>query len=388
MPHHNDTMLPIKEVKPVLITENLVRTFGTKIAVDNLNLSVDKGEIFGFLGPNGSGKSTTIKMLCGLLAPSSGRAEVCGIDVTQNPEQIRSKIGYMPQKFSLYEDLTVTENIDFYAKLYGVKGKRAKQRKAEVIDLVGIGHYKKYLARALSGGWKQRLALCCALVHQPDVIFLDEPTASMDPVARRALWDLLFSLASSGVTLFVTTHYMDEAERCSSVGYIYNSKLIVKGGPDELKQARDIVGQGKTHLELNCKPMVQSFNAIRALPYVEEVTIFGQAVHVVTSHEDIAPQLEKDLTEKEIQVLGIRKIQPSLEDVFVTLTRTSMQEEIDRLRQASEDSPADPLVGITEWIDDQLDGQTNDTHDPDSKPDNKPENKPGSMTEKKTETKP
>lgn len=313
--------------EPVICTENLVRRFGNKIAVDHLNLRIERGEIFGFLGPNGSGKSTTIKMLCGLLAPSSGQAWVSGIDVRHQPEHIRRKIGYMPQRFSLYEDLTVKENIDFYAHLYQVRGQRANQRKAEVIDLVGLNHYQGFLAKQLSGGWKQRLALCCALVHEPEIIFLDEPTASMDPVARRGLWDLLFTLASSGVTLFVTTHYMDEAERCSSLGYIYNSRLIVSGGPDELKEARTVIGEGRVHLEVLCRPMVQTFNQIKALPYVKDVTIFGQALHVISEVPEAAKLLEEDLRQAKVQGIHIREIQPSLEDVFVTLTKASRAEE-------------------------------------------------------------
>jgi len=202
----------------------------------------------------------------------------------------------------------------------------------EVIELVGIGHYRKFLGKQLSGGWKQRLALCCALVHEPEIIFLDEPTASMDPVARRGLWDLLFTLASSGVTLFVTTHYMDEAERCSSLGYIYNSRLIVSGGPDEIKQAREVVGQGNTHLEVLCKPLVQTFNLVKALPYVQDVTIFGQALHVISEAPDAAEQLWRDLSQSAVSVQKVREIEPSLEDVFVTLTKASMVEEELRLQ--------------------------------------------------------
>ncbi|WP_373532751.1 ATP-binding cassette domain-containing protein [Vampirovibrio sp.] len=321
--------------EPAIITENLVRTFGDKVAVDHLNLRIEQGEIFGFLGPNGSGKSTTIKMLCGLLTPTSGKAIVSGIDVRRDPERIRGKIGYMPQKFSLYEDLTVKENIDFYSQLYGVKGPGAKKRKDEVIELVGIGHYRGFLARQLSGGWKQRLALCCALVHQPEIIFLDEPTASMDPVARRGLWDLLFTLASNGVTLFVTTHYMDEAERCSSLGYIYNSKLIVSGGLEELKHAKAVVGQGNIRLEVLCKPLVKTFNQIKALPYVQDVTIFGQALHVVSEDGDVLSKIGYDLARTEVQVQQIREIEPSLEDVFVTLTKASMAEDESRQRALS-----------------------------------------------------
>ncbi|HEY9688033.1 MAG TPA: ABC transporter ATP-binding protein [Coleofasciculaceae cyanobacterium] len=326
---------PKTATEPAILTENLVRTFGEKIAVDNLNLRIDRGEIFGFLGPNGSGKSTTIKMLCGLLAPTSGRAVVSGIDVNRDPERIRGKIGYMPQKFSLYEDLTVKENIDFYSQLYGVKGPGAKKRKEEVIELVGISHYRGFQAKQLSGGWKQRLALCCALVHNPEIIFLDEPTASMDPVARRGLWDLLFTLASNGVTLFVTTHYMDEAERCSSLGYIYNSRLIVSGGPDELKQAREVIAQGSIRMEVVCKPLVKTFNLVKGLPYVRDVTIFGQALHVVSEDLEALPMLQEDLARSEVEIQHIRAIEPSLEDVFVTLTKASMHEEESRAREMS-----------------------------------------------------
>lgn len=321
---------------PAIMTEALIRRFGEKIAVNRLTLSIARGEIFGFLGPNGSGKSTTIKMLCGLLAPTSGRAQVAGIDVSQDPEQVRTRIGYMPQRFSLYEDLTVEENLDFYGQLYGVVGRAGAARKRAVIDLVGIGAYRKYLGRQLSGGWKQRLALCCALVHEPDIIFLDEPTASMDPVARRELWDLLFSLASSGVTLFVTTHYMDEAERCSSVGYIYNSRLIVSGGPDELKQIREVVGQGNQRFELVCRPLVGSFNRVKAFDYVQEVTIFGQALHVTTPADITTERLRADVAACGIDVRQIRPIDPSLEDVFVTLTQAnSRYDEAMRRNRAS-----------------------------------------------------
>ncbi len=335
-------------VEPAIITENLVRSFGEKMAVDHLNLRVDRGEIFGFLGPNGSGKSTTIKMLCGLLAPTSGKAIVSGIDVRRDPERIRGKIGYMPQKFSLYEDLTVKENIDFYSQLYGVKGPGSKKRKEEVIDLVGIGHYRSFQARQLSGGWKQRLALCCALVHHPEIIFLDEPTASMDPVARRGLWDLLFTLASSGVTLFVTTHYMDEAERCSSLGYIYNSKLIVSGGLEELKHARAVVGEGNVRLEVICKPLVRTFNVIKALPYVQDVTIFGQALHVVSEDPTVMARIQNDLKRADVSIQAIREIEPSLEDVFVTLTKASMVEEESRLKMLGEKLAHEHPVGFPE----------------------------------------
>lgn len=354
--YHDEVSLPltVKETSwegmqntPAILTENLVRKFGEKIAVDHLNLRIDRGEIFGFLGPNGSGKSTTIKILCGLLTPTSGQAYVSGLDVKKDAEIIRSKIGYMPQKFSLYDDLTVQENLDFYAYLYGVTGKAGQRKKQEVLDLVGIGKYLKYQAKHLSGGWKQRLALCCALAHQPEIIFLDEPTASMDPVARRELWDLLFSLASSGVTLFVTTHYMDEAERCSSVGYIYNSRLIVSGGPDELKQIREVVRQDEHRFEIICRPLVSSFNVVKSLPIVRDVAIFGQALHVVCPLTVSEAMMTDAMTEAGILVQNIRIIDPTLEDIFVTLTHKNAQRDEmlqngfkkDERRSLSYDSP-------------------------------------------------
>jgi ABC-type multidrug transport system ATPase subunit len=318
-------------------TEHLYRQFGEKTAVHDLNLSIGKGEIYGFLGPNGSGKSTTIKMLCGLLSPTSGYAKVCGLDVNTDPELIRSRIGYMPQKFSLYEDMTVRENINFYADLYRVTGKQGAQRKQEIMELVGLEKYRNYLGKQLSGGWKQRLSLCCALVHNPEIIFLDEPTASMDPVARRGLWDLLFSLASSGVTLFVTTHYMDEAERCSSLGYIYNSRLIVSGGPDELKHAKEVVGAGSKHFEVVCTPMVQSFNQFKSLDFVEDVTIFGQALHLVCDSKTTPEQLLDSIKDLPIHIQNWREIEPSLEDVFVSLTRANiLKDEEEAARYSSE----------------------------------------------------
>lgn len=311
---------------PVIIkTNELTRAYGSRVVVDNLNLSIEEGEIFGFLGPNGSGKSTTIKMLSGLLTPTSGSASVGEYDVVEQSEEIKSIIGYMSQKFSLYEDLTVEENLNFYAELYGVRGSYAHRQKEDILELASIANYRKHITGALSGGLKQRLALCCALVHNPRIIFLDEPTASMDPVARRELWDLLFSLASSGVTLFVTTHYMDEAERCSSVGYIYHSKLIVSGGPDELKQLREVVGKGVRRLELTCKPLVKSFNIIKAIPYVKDATIFGQSLHIMVEENIPNDQIKEDLASRSILLLELREISPSLEDVFVTLTKQSVE---------------------------------------------------------------
>jgi ABC-type multidrug transport system ATPase subunit len=256
-------------------THNLSKRYGSSLVVDALELDIPAGEIVGFLGANGSGKSTTIKLLCGLLKPTAGEAWVAGLSVLTQAKALRSHIGYMPQRFSLYEELTVTENILFYARLQGLSVQQAHKRKQELLEWVGLANYQHHLAKALSGGWKQRLSLCCALVHEPKVLFLDEPTAAMDPVARRSLWDFLFTLASQGLTLFISTHYMDEAERCSQVAYMQHGKLLVYGGPAQLKQLKQVVAKGTTHIEVMALPLLPCFSFLQQQPWVKQVSLLN-----------------------------------------------------------------------------------------------------------------
>ena len=302
--------------------KGLTRKFGQFTAVDDVSFEVERGAIFGFLGPNGSGKSTVIRMLCGLLAPTSGAAVLDGIDVVKSPEAIKERIGYTSQKFSLYEDLTVDENIRFFGRVYGMKGSALESRRADVIDLLELEPYTGRLAGRLSGGWKQRLAVACALLHQPKIIFLDEPTAGIDPVARRELWNLLFRLSSAGTTLFVTTHYMDEAERCTHVGYIYLSKLIVCGYPDELKRMPEVTPPGTRRLEVEVKESRRALELLSGTDGVRDATLFGHSIHALVDESISDSTVRNVLSSQNMPPTSVREIAPTLEDVFVMLTRS------------------------------------------------------------------
>jgi len=303
------------EAKKAVVVKDLERRFGAFVAVNRVSFDVAKGEIFGFLGPNGAGKSTTIRMLCGILAPSGGSATVAGFDVRTQSEEIKSHIGYMSQRFSLYEDLTVEENIDFYSGIYRIAPEKKRQRKEWVIEMAGLQAHRNARTGILAGGWKQRLALGCAILHEPPIIFLDEPTSGVDPNSRRRFWDLIYELAGRGVTVFVTTHYM-EAEYCDRIALIYHGELIADGAPETLKthfMQEDV-------LEVACERPQDAMEEIRRLGGVKEVALFGKCLHVVADDgEAAARSVEELLPQKGFHVERIEKILPSMEDVFVSL---------------------------------------------------------------------
>ena len=303
----------------IIEADRLTIRFGPVTAVNDVSLTVGRGEIFGFLGPNGSGKTTLIKALCGLVAPTEGTGRILGMDIRKDAPEIRRHVGYMSQKFGLYEDLTVAENIAFYAGVYGLEAKLAAERTREVQQLTGIEPYMKRRAGQLSGGWKQRLALACAIIHSPEVVFLDEPTAGIDPVARRALWDLLFQLSGQGVTFFVTTHYMDEAERCGRVGYIYLSKLIAIGTVAQLQRLPEANPAGTTRVQIEVENPSATLDRVRRMEGVREATIFGHSIHVLAETSRLGD------VRGQLRGARIEPIEPSLEDVFVTLTYQIME---------------------------------------------------------------
>src|SRR5579864_8812802 len=294
--------------EPAILAEHLVRRFGQVVAVNDVSFRVEQGEIFGFLGPNGSGKTTVIKMLTGLLPLSGGSARVAGLDVRVDSEAVRERIGYMSQNFSLYYDLTVAENLQFYGRIYSLEPARLKRRIEEIVALNGLGPYFHKLSAQLSGGWKQRLALGCAMLHEPKLLFLDEPTAGIDPVARRQLWDLLFELSAHGITFFVTTHYMDEAERCSHVAYIYYGKLIADGTPEALKQLPDVQPEGTERIEIGTPEVTRALRLARGIPGIRSATIFGESVHALINDDLDLDHLRAQLLKQGIVVAEIRPL--------------------------------------------------------------------------------
>ncbi|MGP8270998.1 MAG: ATP-binding cassette domain-containing protein [Terracidiphilus sp.] len=300
-----------------VVVEKLVKRFGDFVAVDRINLKISKGEVFGFLGPNGAGKSTTIRMLCGLLKPTSGSARVAGYDVAREPEAVRQNIGYMSQKFSLYNDLKVIENLRLFAGLYSVPTKNLQDRIEWALQMANLKGQENLITGTLPGGWKQRLALGCAVLHRPPILFLDEPTSGVDPISRRQFWDLIQQMAAEGVTVFVTTHYMEEAEYCSRLALIFRGKIVALGTPSELKR-----GSMKGELLLiECEPLGKAVEALQSAPDVMDAAVFGSALHLVVPNAAAAiPRMEKFLTSRGISVGHIEKIRPSLEDVFVSLT--------------------------------------------------------------------
>lgn len=299
-----------------VMVKNLEKRYGDFIAVHKVSFQVKRGEIFGFLGPNGAGKSTTIRMLCGLIIPTAGEANVLGFDVFKEAEKIKEHIGYMSQKFSLYEDLTVEENIDFYSGIYQIPKTEKKARKEWVIKMSGLEEYRHSLTSVLAGGWRQRLALGCALLHKPPVVFLDEPTSGVDPISRRKFWDLIYELAEEGVTVFVTTHYMDEAEYCDRLAMIYQGELVATGTPDEMKKrymSEDI-------LNLDCADPFKMLQVVNKIPEIKEAALFGRGLHLsVENAQQAIPIIIRSLKEQNLLYNSLNKIEPSLEDVFVAI---------------------------------------------------------------------
>jgi ABC-2 type transport system ATP-binding protein len=294
--------------------DRLTKRFDGFTAVEEVTLNIGRGEIFGFLGPNGAGKTTTIRMLLGLLLPTSGHASVLGYDIARQPEDIRRCVGYMSQRFSLYPDLTVGETLDFYGRTYGVRGDRLRQRMRSVLQMVGLEGRERALTRTLSGGWKRRLALGVAILHEPEMLFLDEPTAGVDPISRRAFWNLLYRMAKDGTTILVTTHYMDEAEHCQNLAFIHGGRIIVQGSPEEIKVT---VMPGEV-LEIDCAQPGAAVGILRGTGLFDQVALYGALIHVVAQEAAAhRAQIEKALRESGIEIRSMDRIAPSLEDVFV-----------------------------------------------------------------------
>ena len=309
-----------------VVAEELAKTFGDFTAVDHVSFQIRTGEIFGFLGPNGSGKTTTIRMLLGLLSPTEGTGTVLGYDIVKQSEEIRKRIGYMSQQFSLYNDLTVSENLNFYGGTYGVTGQRLRERKQYILEMANLKGREREMTKNLSGGWKQRLALGTAIIHEPEMLFLDEPTAGVDPISRRAFWDLLYELSDQGTTIFVTTHYMDEAEHCQSLAFVHLGRIVARGTPQEIKET---IMKGQV-MEIDCAGPDLALSTLRDSSLFDEVALYGALIHVVGQDlETHRSTIEQLLGEQAVEIRSMDIIAPSLEDVFIS----SIKEEDRKLRE-------------------------------------------------------
>ena len=307
---------PPSAAGPVVEVHDLEKRFGSFRAVGGISFSVRRGEIFGFLGPNGAGKSTTIRMLCGLLTPTAGTGRVAGFDIIRETERIKTRIGYMSQKFSLYDELTVEENIDFYSGIYNLSRAKKAERKAWVLDMAALQEHRRTRTADLSGGWKQRLALGCAVLHEPPILFLDEPTSGVDPISRRQFWDMIYRFAESGVTVFVTTHYMEEAEYCDRLSIIYRGELIALGTPRALKT--DCMTGAV--LEIDCARPNDAMTALEGVPGIGEVALFGKGLHALAADADAGTRaIRTALATGDFALSRIERVSPTMEDVFVSL---------------------------------------------------------------------
>ncbi|WFA08587.1 ABC transporter ATP-binding protein [Tissierella sp. Yu-01] len=304
--------------------KHLTKKFGKFTAVNDVSFNVKKGEVFGFLGPNGSGKTTVIRMLMGLITPTSGVGKVLGYDISKENDMIKQRIGYMSQKFSLYEDLTVEENLDFYGGIYGITGSKLKQKKKEILKMADLEGRENMITANLSGGWKQRLALGCAIIHDPEILFLDEPTGGVDPIARRDFWDLIYNLSEQGVTILVTTHYMDEAEHCNTIGFIYYGNLLTLATPNNMKDSTingDII-------EIKVDDTLRTIETLKTKEKVKEASVYGTGVHALIDPSLPLDELQEHLVKNEIKLINMKKVRPSLEDVFVFLVNDANRKQV------------------------------------------------------------
>lgn len=301
--------------------KNLTKKFGQFVAVNNVSFNVKKGDVFGFLGPNGSGKTTVIRMIMGLITPTSGSGKVLGFDITKENENIRQHIGYMSQKFSLYEDLTVEENLNFYAGVYGITKNKIDVKKKEVLEMADLVGKENMLTSNLSGGWKQRLALGCAIIHEPEILLLDEPTGGVDPIARRKFWDLIYELSEKGVTVLVTTHYMDEAEHCNTIGFLYYGNILSLDSPGTMK---DKVIDGEI-VEIKVSDTLKAIDMLKSSSHIKDASVYGAGVHALVELGLPLKEIKENILASSVDIYSMKKVKPSLEDVFVFLVDREKQ---------------------------------------------------------------